>query len=424
MTKPGIDGVASGACGPDGDTAKTTAAPLELLSTAGVAMAGSFDIRDILKETHRAAVRLIGGDAIDVLYRGRASIKSKPIWFPGDPAPSNLSPSDRERLAQRLRLEPVAEKEPSLEAVLARELSGSNRGAIPLRYQDDLLGVLLFERPAACPGNNGEGEKLLSILAQHAATALRNIHLTQERIHFERLSAIGRMIGTIVHDFRSPLTALRGYAGMVAQLDLADADRRQYGRWMMDECDRLNHMVVELLEFTRGGRPDLCLEWVPVADYLSSFAERLGRHYRERGIEVVIVSNYAGRARFDRPRFERALWNVATNACQAMSAGGRLKLSALRRGDELVVEVDDEGCGIPEEIRHRVFEPFFSYGKSEGIGLGMATALKIVEEHGGTIQMESIPEGGTRVRFAVPLDGPEENPTRATADRARIVTGG
>jgi len=375
---------------------------LELLSAAGVAMAGSFDLRDILKETHRAGSRLLGSLPLDVLYLGRDSIHSRTLWFPVEPGDGNLSAAERESLQHRLAL-PRAGGD-SAEALLARELP-AGRSAIPLPYQDDLLGVLFFRPPDDA---RGEAVKLLSLLAQHASTALRNIHLAQERIHFERLSAIGRMIGTIVHDFRGPLTALRGYAGMVAGLDLGDAERRDYGRFMLEECDRLAHMVSELLEFTRGARPELAPQWVDLGDYLGSFAERLRRHYKDRGIVVELSSAHAREVRVDRARLERALWNVATNACQAMPGGGVLSIRCADRAGEAVIEVEDRGCGIPEEIRHRVFEPFFSYGKSEGIGLGMVTAQKIVEEHGGQIEIESSPERGTLVRFLLPVEGPRE----------------
>jgi signal transduction histidine kinase len=370
---------------------------LELLSAAGVAMAGSFDLRDILKETHRAGSKLLSGLPLDVLYLGRPSIHSRSLWFPHTPAAGNLPEAERERVQSRLT-------GVGAEAVLAAELT-SDRSAMPLRYQDDLLGALIFRAPDDA---GGEAVKLLSLLAQHASTALRNIHLAQERIQFERLAAIGRMIGTIVHDFRGPLTALRGYAGMVAGLSLSDAERGDYGRFMIEECDRLAHMVSELLEFTRGGRPELSPQRVDLLDYLGSFAERLRRQYQDRGIVVELVSADTREVRLDRARLERALWNVAANACQAMPGGGVLSIRCSSHADEAVIEIEDGGCGIPEEIRHRVFEPFFSYGKSEGIGLGMATARKIVEEHGGQIEIESSPERGTLVRFLLPLEGPRE----------------
>jgi signal transduction histidine kinase len=370
---------------------------LELLSAAGVAMAGSFDLRDILKETHRAGSKLLGNLALDVLYLGRSSIYSRSLWFPVAPAPINLSAAERDEVQRRLSGGAGAE------TIAGAELSG--RCAMPLQYQDDLLGALIFHAPE---DPRGEAVKLLSLLAQHASTALRNIHLAQERIHFERLSAIGRMIGTIVHDFRGPLTALRGYAGMVAGLSLSDAERREYGRFMLDECDRLGHMVSELLEFTRGGRHELSARWVDLGEYLGGFAERLRRQYQDRGIVVELTSAPAREVRIDGARLERALWNVATNACQAMPGGGVLAIRSASEAGDAVIEIEDRGCGIPEEIRHRVFEPFFSFGKSEGIGLGMATARKIVEEHGGEIEIESSPGRGTLVRFVLPREGPRE----------------
>ncbi len=370
---------------------------LELLSAAGVAMAGSFDLRDILKETHRAGSKLLSGLPLDVLYLGRPSIHSRSLWFPQTPAAGNLTSAERERVQNRLT-------RAGAEAILAAELT-SDRSAMPLRYQDDLLGALIFRAPDDA---GGEAVKLLSLLAQHASTALRNIHLAQERIHFERLAAIGRMIGTIVHDFRGPLTALRGYAGMMESLALSEAERRDYGRFMLEECDRLAHMVSELLEFTRGGRAELSAERVDLKDYLGSFADRLRRQYQDRGIVVELTSAETREVRLDRARLERALWNVAANACQAMPGGGVLSIRGSSHADEALIEIEDGGCGIPEEIRHRVFEPFFSYGKSEGIGLGMATARKIVEEHGGQIEIESSPERGTLVRFLLPLEGPRE----------------
>ncbi len=384
------------------DPSSESAERLELLSAAGVAMAGSFDLRDILRETHRAGSRLLGGLPLDVIYLGCDSIHSRTFWFPVEPDAGNLSAAERETFRRRLEL-PRAGGNP-VETTLSRELP-DGRSAIPLRYQEELLGVLFFRTPDDA---RAESVKLLSLLAQHASTALRNIHLAQERIQFERLSAVGRMIGTIVHDFRGPLTALRGYAGMVAGLDLAESERRDYGRFMIEECDRLAHMVSELLEFTRGARPELAPQWVDLGDYLGRFAERLRRHYKDRGIVVELSSAQAPKVRVDHARLERALWNVATNACQAMPGGGVLTIRCTSRAGEALIEVEDRGCGIPEEIRHRVFEPFFSYGKSEGIGLGMVTAQKIVEQHGGEIEIESRPERGTLVRFLLPVDGPRE----------------
>ena len=283
---------------------------------------------------------------------------------------------------------------------------------LPIAYQSELLGLLVLSKG---DGFSPEGQKLLSILCLQTATALRNIHLTQKRIQFERLSAVGRMIGSIVHDFRSPLTAFHGYAGMLTNLDLNKRERGDYGQSVIEECDRLNHMVGELLEFTRGGHCDLSREWCRPAPYLGALAARLRAQFAEHQIRVKLELGYSGEIFVDKKRLDRALWNVAINACQAMSDGGQLILRSESYGNGVCLSVEDDGSGIPEEVKHRIFEPFFSYGKSEGIGLGMLIAQKVVEDHGGEITVESEEGVGTQVRFYLPVNGSEQ-PTAVAAN--------
>ena len=100
----------------------------------------------------------------------------------------------------------------------------------------------------------------------------------------------------------------------------------------------------------------------------------------------------------------RAVLNMALNACQSMNGSGVFVIRTERRGDSAVLEFQDTGCGIPEDIRHRIFEPFFSYGKAQGIGLGMSITRKIVEEHGGEVSLTSEIGLGTRVQFLLPIN--------------------
>ena len=107
--------------------------------------------------------------------------------------------------------------------------------------------------------------------------------------------------------------------------------------------------------------------------------------------------------------------NVTINACQAMSDGGQLILRSESYGNGVCLSVEDDGSGIPEEVKHRIFEPFFSYGKSEGIGLGMLIAQKVVEDHGGEITVQSEEGVDTQVRFYLPVNGSEQ-PTAVAAN--------
>ena len=391
------------------DALRARSQRLESLSDVGVALAGSFDIQAILRKTGEAAEQLAHGCTVEVLYKGCDTIHSRALWHPEPPGPDHMGRDERRAMLTRVSRDHD-------EAPTAFEHGG--RLFLPIAYQTELLGLLVLSTKE---GFGPESKKLLSILCLQTATALRNIHLTQERIQFERLSAVGRMIGSIVHDFRSPLTALRGYAGMLANLDLNKRERGAYGNSVIEECDRLNDMVDELLEFTRGGNFDLSPEWFHPAPYLGALAARLRAQFAERHIRVELELGYSGEIFVDKKRLDRALWNVAINACQAMSDGGHLILRSERFSNGVCLSVEDDGGGIPEEVQHRIFEPFFSYGKSEGIGLGMLIAQKVVEDHGGEITVESEEGVGTQVRFYLPVDSSEQ-PTAVAASTKATAT--
>jgi signal transduction histidine kinase len=366
---------------------------LESLSDVGVSLAGSFDIQAILRTTHEAALRFGKCAAVDVLYFGCDAINSRPMWYPPQPSAAGLDSRVRESIIAAANVTNASDGH------LERNLPEGDVRCLPIGYQNEQLGYLFLD---ASSSSGAESERVLTILTLQAATALRNIHLTQERIHFERLSAVGRMIGSVVHDFRSPLTALRGYAGMLTNLKLDERERAAYGRYVVEECDRLNHMVNELLEFTRGGSLAPEPEPIHLPRFIDALAGRLRAHFGGRGIRIELDVAQTRDIELDKERMDRALWNVATNACQAMPNGGVLKIRAVQHDDVLTLSVEDEGTGIPEEVQHRIFEPFFSYGKSEGIGLGMLIAKNVAEEHGGTIAVTSKEGAGTCVSFELP----------------------
>jgi signal transduction histidine kinase len=107
-------------------------------------------------------------------------------------------------------------------------------------------------------------------------------------------------------------------------------------------------------------------------------------------------------ALFDEAQLRQALLNLLRNAREAMPGGGPIEVSVSAEGMSVVLTVDDQGIGVPEEIRARVFDPFFST-KGEGTGLGLAITRHIVEAHGGNVTCESRTGGGTRFRVALPI---------------------
>jgi two-component system NtrC family sensor kinase len=125
--------------------------------------------------------------------------------------------------------------------------------------------------------------------------------------------------------------------------------------------------------------------------------------FSDLGIEVEKDYRFKGQVRMDSDRMAQVLYNIATNARDAMPGGGRFTVETQQAGERVELRLSDSGPGVPEELGDRIFEPFFTYGKREGAGLGLAIARRIVEEHGGMLRLESNPEQGATFVLSLPI---------------------
>ena len=280
-------------------------ASLEALHQIGVALASSFDIDSILRQITRAALLLLGNVPVDVFYAGSRKINSQPRWLPPTPTAGHLSQDDRTALEQRVTAlaDDDTAHDSATEAFESRRPDGRiDMGQIiPIAQQENVLGLIVVESSRSL---SPEDLGLLSILSLQAATALHNIHITQERIHFERLSAVGRMIGSVVHDFRSPLTAVRGYAGMLASLTVSEEHRKEYARLIVEECDRLGGLTDELLELTRGSRTKPVIRRVDLADFFRDLEPSLEAQFMDSEVRLKVELGY-GPVSLDSARIPR-----------------------------------------------------------------------------------------------------------------------
>jgi signal transduction histidine kinase len=298
--------------------------------------------------------------------------------------------------------------EASLARWRAKRLAGGPEGVphgvrvVPMQRSDVLYGwILLLEAPEP----DQDTTDLLSILAGQAAAGLANIELIEERVESERLSTIGRMIGTIVHDFRNPMTALKGYAGMLEEFELPRERQREFARLIIEEGDRMGMMIEEILEFTRGAPTPLRLARTTVEELAGKVRRLMEPEFQGRGVTFATELGYPGEIAVDVDRIKRAILNIASNALDAMESGGTFTFASRLCDGRVELSFSDTGRGIPEELRERIFEPFFTHGKPRGIGLGMSITRKIVEEHGGEIHVASRPGAGTTFTLSLPGDG-------------------
>lgn len=234
-------------------------------------------------------------------------------------------------------------------------------------------------------------------LAENGFFKAANERYTQEVLHKEKMHFIGEMAGAIIHDLRSPMTGIRLAAEMLAAEVPSPAGKKWCGL-IEDQVERMAQMARELLDYSRG-TASLDRAPTPVAGLLERFRE-LNRDFVEKAgvtLEIATVNLDAG-------RMLRVLQNLVTKAVDALAGrpDGRVRLAARRAGEAVEILVEDNGPGIPESVRDRLFEPFVTHGKTHGTGLGMAVAKSLVEAHGGTLGFATAAGRGTTFSIRLP----------------------
>jgi len=272
---------------------------------------------------------------------------------------------------------------------------------MPMRDREArILGVFQFLNKAE--GSFGpEDESFIDALSVHAAIALENARIAQEMVQSERLSAVGRMASTIIHDIKNPMGTLRMYA-QVIQKKTGDTEAAGLAEEIIRQVDRFVNMTQEILDFSRG-ISEIHLEQVELGEVMENLFAFIEKDLSKRHITVIRRFEYTGTCTLDLDKVSRVFYNLASNAADAMESGGTLTVSTRSLNDQLIIEFSDTGKGIPDEIRARVFQPFFTSGKKHGTGLGLAIVKRILDDHHGKVELESQPNKGTTFRLFFPL---------------------
>src|SRR5262247_1452015 len=239
----------------------------------------------------------------------------------------------------------------------------------------------------------------------------------------ERLKSA--LLDAVTHDLRTPLTSIKAAvttlldeAGADRQVILDDEARQDFLEIINEEADRLNHFVENMVELARieAGAINLRRRWSSVEEIVAMARARAEALTRGHRLEVEFERELPV-ARVDASLIAEVLYSLIDNAAKYSPANSRIKISARRAENEMImIAVEDEGRGIPVELRERVFDKFFrataegaaSLGRPRGLGMGLAIARGIVEAHGGRIWVESGTGGvGARGAFTIPV-GDEE----------------
>jgi signal transduction histidine kinase len=263
-------------------------------------------------------------------------------------------------------------------------------------------------------------EKLLQLLDRQPSLAriiirefsIRMRALNQkyldEIIQAERLAAVGRFAGTIVHDFKNPLAVISMAAELACFESTTPLMRRKAQLRIAQQVERMSNMLGELIEFTKpsGHRPNL--RPMNFASFMKPLVEELAQECTERGVTLVLQNQPPELSvQIEPQRLLRLFYNLTNNAIDEMPNGGNIFLRFLPIASHLQIEVEDTGKGIAPEVASSLFQPFATYGKATGTGLGLSICRKIVEDHGGKIWAESTPGKGATFVFTLPLISPD-----------------
>ncbi len=277
-------------------------------------------------------------------------------------------------------------------------------------YRDaQYIEVGMFFVIAALTGVLADHERTQRRKVEETATKLSEVY-TQLQKSFEqlrradRLSALGELSAGLAHEIRNPLGSIEGAVEILDRRDLADDSRHEFVEMASREVKRLKGLLNHFLEFARPQPPRVVASDIGLL--LESVAKLALETARMAQVKILVdAAQDLPQVSVDPEQIRQVLLNLTINATQAMTQGGQIKLRAVADGEDVRIEVEDEGVGIPTEDVERVFDPFFTT-RSSGTGLGLSIAYQIVNQHGGHISARRNQDRGMTFTVTLPVAAP------------------
>jgi len=268
---------------------------------------------------------------------------------------------------------------------------------------DDKSGLFIaLDLEASSSQEMQDQQKIFDLIAQKMSRALELETLHQNLLKQERLSAIGQMMSTIVHDIRSPINTVNGFVELIADESFSPEERQDFANIIRQEINSLMHMVTEILDFAKG-KTSILLRKSSAKSVLKIFDPSLKQLCKLTKTDLHLDINSKHLIYVDEDKLSRVFHNITKNALEAMGEGGSFYININDKPDGVIFEFSDTGPGIPPEIQERLFESFVTSGKESGTGLGLAIVKKIIDEHGGHIEIDSKKNQGATFRIKLPL---------------------
>jgi two-component system, OmpR family, sensor histidine kinase KdpD len=356
-------------------------------------------------EVSRAALKQVAE-----VFQGTAA-----LFLPDDRDHLRPIPPDAAAFASEPREEAVAEwvfrhRRPA--GLGTDTLPGAAALHVPLLVGETCLGVLAVRPSDDFLPLTPDHLDLLGTVARLIAAPLERTRLTgqAERAHVEVEAERLRnaLLSSVSHDLRTPLAGITGAAtGLRDRAAADDPQTRELVGTIVDEADRLNRFVTNLLDMTRleSGALRLSRDWHSVEELVGGALTRMEKPLRGRQVETGVPRDLP-LVHVDALLIERVLVNLLDNAAKHTEEGARVRVGAAVEAGGIHIEVADDGPGLPPGEERRVFDKFFRGGgtRPAGFGLGLAICRSIVQAHGGRIWAENLEPHGALFRFSLPLE--------------------
>ena len=349
----------------------------------------------------------------------RLTNKARGISLPLDNSDDLLVQALRERKPMAVRDATEAEK---LNSSLVDELGLSEFVCAPLVARDECLGVIVADNKFSGTPIESRQVQLLEMFCGQAALTLANARAyqkirdqmdelcqTQQKlIESERLASIGQMAGHLAHEIRNPLATIGGFAKSIVGHTTDGSRVQKNARIIYDECIRLENILANVLDYSKPVKPQK--EPVELNKVVRDTLQQFGHVIEEPDIDVEFnLDKDLGEVLADGRMIKQVIINLLKNSIEAVEdeEDGRIRVTTAKDGSEVVFSVTDNGPGIEEDVREKLFSPFFTT-KVGGSGLGLSVTRRIVRQHGGEIGFESDVGKGTSFYVRLPRDGKEE----------------
>ncbi len=323
---------------------------------------------------------------------GRADALGSPIWITmTGPIEDGLQPLLAEYGLCSIMCAPIAR-------LNVRGVLYAARGvkATPFREVDWEMFLLLARQSAVAMENARLYDELREYVARVEASQ-------QALVRAEKMATAGRLTASIAHEINNPLQAVQNCLHLATRGELPPKKKREYLDLAKSELDRLQTTVQRMLEFYRPGAVEP--QRVNVARSLRHVITLMAPQLESREIKVVTsISSKLPSVSAVSNQLEQVFINLILNAYDAMPKGGELRISAQPLKDTVEILIQDTGCGIPDEMRNKIFEPFVST-KEGGTGLGLSVSYGIIAAHGGSLDLISESGVSACFRIILPLKG-------------------